>query len=520
MTTLSACCHLLPNRGIVGSGAVDSCKEQVLRFFCEFEVHRRSMGRKASVMLLYYTRDDSIELRQLPAGACVQDALARHSYCATLMKRQRVAKPTWQPPVSAEAGGLRPCRPTEGFYHWSDIVVGRPIQILGFHLLVSEADAATTAFYESQERAQHPVHLEPASAGIVQSSLTRSASTLPTQFLNYTSRGTPAMRFTASMVSAPNFECTGCDMKRHFVLSFYVEDNSLSIAEPPNKETLTGGECFFPRQHASKPCLHSPYSTDGAYEHKDLYLGALVPVLLKARRGFEAEGPKMFQLLTADDWTLDFMAARPQDWPCADEAKVLEKIRSELEVDGRGANVAQLLAEDCSSTAEEQRSSLCVKLSSAGCQVNLHECVTLLRHLSGGSPVVVPTSAITALLHLPEPVLENTSHRTHDMHTQSTRAGSLRQQLATTAVRTLPRPHTAIGTQSVPSKSRPTGKDQTSYGASFSRNIQSARPMHRIGAHIFGNNPEHDPYYNRTEHGTYLLREAISQKPGKAPSWA
>lgn len=48
------------------------------------------------------------------------------------------------------------------------------------------------------------------------------------------------MRFTASMISAPNFDCTESDMKRHFVLSFYVEDNSLSISEPPNKETLTG----------------------------------------------------------------------------------------------------------------------------------------------------------------------------------------------------------------------------------------------------------------------------------------
>lgn len=48
------------------------------------------------------------------------------------------------------------------------------------------------------------------------------------------------MRFTASMVGAPNFDCTECDMKRHFVLSFYVEDNSLSISEPPNKDTLTG----------------------------------------------------------------------------------------------------------------------------------------------------------------------------------------------------------------------------------------------------------------------------------------
>lgn len=62
-----------------------------------------------------------------------------------------------------------------------------------------------------------------------------------------------------------------------------------------------------------------------------------------------------------DELLQDFMAARPQDWPCADEAKVLDKIRSELEVVGRGAKVAQLLAEDCSSTAEEQRSSLSVR---------------------------------------------------------------------------------------------------------------------------------------------------------------
>lgn len=53
--------------------------------------------------------------------------------------------------------------------------------------------------------------------------------------------------------------------------------------------------------------MQSPYTTDGAYAHRDLYLGALVPVLLRARRGFEAEGPKMLQLLTADDWTLVFL---------------------------------------------------------------------------------------------------------------------------------------------------------------------------------------------------------------------
>ena len=56
------------------------------------------------------------------------------------------------------------------------------------------------------------------------------------------------------------------------------------------------------------------------------------------------------------------MAARPLDWPCADEGTVLEKLRQELLVTGRAAKVAQLLAEDCSSTAEEQQCALCVRL--------------------------------------------------------------------------------------------------------------------------------------------------------------
>lgn len=87
------------------------------------------------------------------------------------------------------------------------------------------------------------------------------------------------------------------------------------------------------------------------------------------------------------------------------------------------------------------------------------------------------------------------------------------------AVRTLPRPHSAVGTQCLPCKSRASGKEDTSYGADFSSTTASGRPMHRIGAHVFGNDAYNDMYYNRTERGTYLIREAISQKPGKAPSW-
>jgi hypothetical protein len=123
-----------------------------------------------------------------------------------------------------------------------------------------------------------------------------------------------------------------------------------------------GGEHFFTRQHAQKPCLHSPYTASGPYDHRDFSLGALVPVLLKARRGFEAEGPKMLQLLDADDWTLDFIAARPQDWPVVDGSAVVEKVKRELAAqEGREAALSQMLADDTSATALQQRNALCVR---------------------------------------------------------------------------------------------------------------------------------------------------------------
>lgn len=123
-----------------------------------------------------------------------------------------------------------------------------------------------------------------------------------------------------------------------------------------------GGPHFFPRQHAAKPCLHSPYSTAGPYAHTDLHVGALLPVLLKARRGFEAEGPKMLQLLAADEWTLDFMASRPQDYACADFDSVVGRLTTGLAEGTRSAELAHLWQQDDSLTLDEQLAALCVRI--------------------------------------------------------------------------------------------------------------------------------------------------------------
>lgn len=83
--------------------------------------------------------------------------------------------------------------------------------------------------------------------------------------------------------------------------------------------------------------------------------------------------------------------------------------------------------------ASKQHCSLQVILTSSGCEVNLHECATLLRHLSGGQAGAVGPSAIAAILHLPEPTLNSSFQQSSTIRPNSTRsrAGDLKNQLAT-----------------------------------------------------------------------------------------
>ena len=69
----------------------------------------------------------------------------------------------------------------------------------------------------------------------------------------------------------------------------------------------------------------------------------------------------MLQLLSADEWTLDFMASRPQDFPAADYGGVVARLAQELAAGTRAAELAQLLRQDASLTLDEQMAALCVR---------------------------------------------------------------------------------------------------------------------------------------------------------------
>ena len=54
------------------------------------------------------------------------------------------------------------------------------------------------------------------------------------------------MRFKAGLVAAPGFALSASDRERHFVMTFFLEDDTLSISEAPNKATRTGAPSHLP----------------------------------------------------------------------------------------------------------------------------------------------------------------------------------------------------------------------------------------------------------------------------------
>lgn len=194
-------------RGIIGreSNARNPEAEKLV-FFCSWEQNTRAFGSNP-VLLCYFPKDDTIELRQAPRGSKPGEVFA-HMKAGCLnapivAKRQRVAKcvplpnvcrscrtsqagqvlrsnehacrPYFTSATKSTAGGTRPCRPAEGFFHWTDLALGKPLLICGMALQIIDADAAARAHFEKQGQ---PISADSLDTNIVNATLGRCAATL------------------------------------------------------------------------------------------------------------------------------------------------------------------------------------------------------------------------------------------------------------------------------------------------------------------------------------------------------
>ncbi len=99
------------------------------------------------------------------------------------------------------------------------------------------------------------------------------------------------------------------DNDRNFLISFYCGDDTIQIYQNADKNSGIWGGKFSERQK---------YKKDDRYlEEKDFQIG-----------GFVKLGPYTFQLLKADDFTIEFMKEHPEIFPEINLNANLDKLKA------------------------------------------------------------------------------------------------------------------------------------------------------------------------------------------------
>jgi hypothetical protein len=294
----------------------------------------------------YFLADDTVEvLEVLPAG--VQDY-------SKVLKRQRLPKPS-SLPGGGFGVGIRPASQdtirrggVAGRVDWRDLKVGGEVNVFGKVLILRDCDESTKQWYVS-ELGVDDAMFEPVPAPAPQARASRAdpppnvsgiGSDLdslqycyrlvpkpqPTKdFNSWASNTGQVLRFTATFVSDTRREVDEIDKTRAFVVSYFLEDNTVSVYEPPVHNSGLPGGPFFKRQAARKSRLVS----SEYLRARDCVVGAVIEISGRSLR-----------LNGADDATFALMEARLAEFPKSDFAKVAADAAAAARAGGRAARDA------------------------------------------------------------------------------------------------------------------------------------------------------------------------------------
>jgi hypothetical protein len=221
---------------------------KVLKFLCYWN-ESSLFGKRAEYVLIYHLADDTVDIvsstNNSDGGEFPQ-----------LLKRSKLPKSSFSVALSDQE---LPQHEKEQFYHWSDFSIGSEIAVYSRNFVIIDADKSTRDFFT-----EHGIELaagrkiEPLPAkvyvreipphvgfGSEEDSLRSCVGSLcagpPRQkAYNFNAR---VLVFSASILSSnPD------DKQRRFVISFYVDDSTIKILEPPLRNSGYVGGMFLSRQ--------------------------------------------------------------------------------------------------------------------------------------------------------------------------------------------------------------------------------------------------------------------------------
>jgi len=292
---------------------------KVLKFDTTWDDSKQMYGDLQRYTIHYYLSTNEIEVLEVAQANSGRDPFPK------LLKKQLVPK-RWG---TADANG----RPDEAgeieSYTWRDFKMGDCINVYSRKLRIVDADASTREFMASQGQplgAAIPVAQKKApvvKAGVPEyngwgsenDSLASTISLVPkppkTQFdLEGTKLPKAILRFQAKFSNPKVIEDGG----RIFIMSYFVENSSISIQEPPQRNTGIIGGKFLERQIFKNSDTGSPFKAS------DLYVGASI----------KCNGT-LFNITDVDEATLKYMEHRPGEFTMNDVHHVMNDLRQKLQ---------------------------------------------------------------------------------------------------------------------------------------------------------------------------------------------
>ncbi|XP_075706870.1 EF-hand domain-containing family member C2 isoform X2 [Rhinoderma darwinii] len=407
----------------------------VLRFNCLWDDTPSPFGDARELILHYFLADDTVEIIEVIPPNSGRDSVPVFLHRGKLPKQvpTRIYKPG---EITARTvlnvfgpmghGGryildnLKTGSVHQEFYKDSDLTIGAAVNAWGRNIILCDCDEFTKNYYRTkygiedftpvQNKAPQPLKIEKQippynGFGSEEDSLCSCLGLLPKppqrdfkKFMEKDRNGLDSnvLRFVAKLITD-----NPIDKERTFIISFFLSDDTIAVFEPPQRNSGIIGGKFLERCRVKKPGqeLFKTEMSD-CFKAEDLFVGA--------RINFNGH---QFILVDADEYVFSYMEKTVHEFPMADIASIISKLRSIGELNSREikqhfvANAPRNRTEMTYETFRNAMVEICDR------KLTEHEIMTVGRYYSAQEKLEVDLGLLMAVTqeHLKKKSFENFS---------------------------------------------------------------------------------------------------------------
>ncbi|CAF1059978.1 unnamed protein product [Didymodactylos carnosus] len=307
---------------------------KVLRFYAVWDDQNQMFGEKRQFIIQYYLVNDTLEVREVHKANDGRDPFP------ILITRHKVPIDRYNikgtfPHIFLELTNTE----VIDYFKPSDLMIGKSVNIYGRNFLIYDCDVFTKTFFQKNFGITNfdPINIESPQVehakmeippfngfGSLEDSLQNCLRLQPDRpkkdYVKLMENEHRVLRYEAILDSPRE-----TDQLRRFVISYRLADDSISIYEPPGRNTGIIGGRFLERTRVSKP--GSTPQQPLYYGPQDFYIGAIIEVFRRR-----------FVIKSADLFVLKFAEEHPEQF----SPQVIESLRQHLSdtsgrVDARSA---------------------------------------------------------------------------------------------------------------------------------------------------------------------------------------